>query len=430
MLKPPFKLAATLADSVLDLHPAGCCERADAAPEAPAPGRARLADLDPHLHCSVIGTCMGTDELRKLMSRFVFVRDTSDLDLHHEAVSMASQGGPVTKALHKALDRRHEATVQRFARVPDAQALRALWDDALRDGEVPGAYWAVLTHRDCTPALRRKAFGDVHMLSHLVGASNRADIRRLAALERDNEALRELAQRQSLRSQALLDERDRTLEGLQRELTAARSVQASVTGPAEVFLQMATEDLAGALALVAVQTERRERAEQAASAALEEAVRLREELAHLGRHAQALGRELAAAEAQLQHIGTGATAAALPLAQSLRGKRIFYVGGRPSSTPAIRDLVLRHGGEFQRHDGGLKDRKGLLASGVAWAELVVFPVDCIDHDSASNLKRLCAKQGVAFLPLRSASVASFAAGLANPSGDTDRPDSPICVRHG
>ncbi len=84
--------------------------------------------------------------------------------------------------------------------------------------------------------------------------------------------------------------------------------------------------------------------------------------------------------------------------------------------------------EHQRHEGGLEDRKGLLASGVAWAELVVFPVDCSDHDSARHLERLCARQGVAFVPLRSA---RFAAAMANLSGgDSDRSDSPFCIKHG
>ena len=75
---------------------------------------------------------------------------------------------------------------------------------------------------------------------------------------------------------------------------------------------------------------------------------------------------------------------------------------------------------------------GLLASSVAWAGLVVFPVDCIDHDSATNLKRLCARQGVEFLPLRSASVASFAAGISPPSepASNDRSGPSTCMKHG
>jgi hypothetical protein len=192
------------------------------------------------------------------------------------------------------------------------------------------------------------------------------------------------------------------------------------------------DDLAAISSLVALQTERRERAEQAAASAANEVARLQKELDHLARHARTLGRELGAAETQLRERGAGPSGQSHSLEQRLRGRRVFYVGGRPSSTPAIRDFVLRHGGEFGHHDGGLEDRKGLLASGAGWAHLVVFPVDCVDHDSATNLKRLCARQQVALLPLRSASVASFAAGVADPDsgGDSDPVRSPICVKGG
>lgn len=50
-------------------------------------------------------------------------------------------------------------------------------------GEISGAYWAVLTHPLTNHALVQDAFGEVHMLSHLVGRSLRADLRRLAELE-------------------------------------------------------------------------------------------------------------------------------------------------------------------------------------------------------------------------------------------------------
>ncbi|HEY4068885.1 MAG TPA: DUF2325 domain-containing protein [Burkholderiaceae bacterium] len=424
MLKPPFKLASPLsltATTPSTLRAAPCCEADaeaadDASAEAPT-ARGRLADLDPHLHCSVIGTCLGTAELRKLMARFLFVRDASDLEVHHEAVRLAAQGGPVVKALHKALDQRHEAVVQRLGRVHGAPALELEWNEAMRQGEIPGAYWGVLTHRDVTPALRQKVFGDVHMLSHLVGAANRADIRRLVALEHENAELRERAERQALRAQELADERERAIARLRQELADARAERERL-GQRHARDAAPSDDTAlrSTLAMVGVQTERRERAEQAATVAGAEAARLREELEHLARHTQTLGRELLAAETQLREIGAADAAVdgapGRALARQLQGQRVFYVGGRPSSTPAIRDLVLRHGGEFQHHDGGLEDRKGLLASGVAWARLVVFPVDCVDHDSATNLKRLCVRQSVAYLPLRGASVASFVAALA------------------
>lgn len=442
MLKPPFKLATSIATAAAGLNkaspysPVDCCEAPQANAEAASKLRSRLADLDPHLHCSVIGTCLSTAELRKLMARFLMVGGLSDLEVHHEAVKLASQGGDVVKALHKALDHRHDGVVQRFSRFAQAEALGALWDEALRLGEVPGAYWALLTHRGGTPALRQKAFGEVHMLSHLVGAANRADIRRLVALEHDNADLRDRVERQQLRSQALVDGREQTLAQLRQalaELEGERSAarERDTLPPSTPSDQ---EPLASILSRVAVQTERRERAERVADSAAREAERLRDELEHLAQHAQTLGRELLAAETQLREIGDGPGAPSRSLAHRLQGQRVFYVGGRPSSTPAIRDLVLRHGGEFQHHDGGLEDRKGLLAAGVGWAQWVVFPVDCIDHDSAGNLKRLCARRDIPFLPLRSASVASFAAALSTtgeallPAGSRAGPQG--CFKHG
>jgi hypothetical protein len=61
--------------------------------------------------------------------------------------------------------------------------LRELWEEALARADIPGVYWAVLSHPAATDAIMRKAFGDVHMLSHMVGAAKRADIRRLCRLE-------------------------------------------------------------------------------------------------------------------------------------------------------------------------------------------------------------------------------------------------------
>jgi hypothetical protein len=441
MLQPPFRRlasahnAAAAIDGPALRHTASCCEPPDGGDEAPS-GRIRLSDLDTNFYCSVIGTCLTTGELRKLIARFADVQNASDLDIHHEAVRLATQNAVVTKALQKALDHRHAATIQRLSSIHDAQALTACWEDALHQGEIPGAYWAVLMHRKGTAELRQRVFGDVHMLSHLVGAANRADIRRLAALERDNAELRDRLDRQQLRSQELIEERDKSILHLKQELIDASSARATPfpLGTADVSAQARAGESERAAVLIAVQTERRERAEQAAAVAATEVARLTDELEHLRQHAVALGRELGAAETQLKmSAGEGVSNACLD--QQLQGRRILYVGGRLSTAPAIRDLVHRHGGELRRHGGGLEDRSGLLAAAVSWAQVVVFPVDCIDHESVDNLKRLCARQQVRYMPLRSAGIGCFAAAFSSPPVDEDtdgagQSGSSICPRHG
>ena len=434
MLSPPFKRHLSPLTASPE-HEHECCEGHEPldAGTSPVNARTKLAQLDRHLHCSVIGTCMSTAELRRLMARFISVQGASDLDIHHHAVALAGKDGDAAKTLHKALDHRHASTLKTFAAARDAAALSAAWDEASRQGEIPGAYWAVLTHRQVTPELRQRVFGEVHMLSHLVGAANRADIRRLVALERDNAELHERLERELQRRQELIDERDEFGTRLQQQALEFERQLASQRVAAQASASDAPDQ-----AVIAVHTERRERAEHVAAIALEEAARLQGELDHLRQHTQALSQELSAAEGELRQLSAqddqDRHEGVKLLAGLLKQQRILYVGGRPSSTPAIRDLVMRHGGEFLHHDGGLEVRKGLLAAAVPKSDLVVFPVDCIDHDSALNLKRLSERHGIPFVALRKASVASFAAGLMaaatgpDVAADGDRPG--ICLRHG
>jgi hypothetical protein len=255
-----------------------CCE--PAASKEPAPHRrTRLAELDTHIHCSVIGTCLGTSELRKLVPRFAALdrEHATDLQIHHAAVELAVTGGAGAKALHKALDARYALAIK------DVDGLHRLWAQALKTGDIPPAYWAVMTHPAATLEMRQVAFGDVHMLSHLVGAANRADIRRLVALEEENAALKEKVERQQTR----LHEVSKRREGVTRDLTAQIE---QLTMQAERYRRAEdTELIAEVSALraalaerdqrVAVQTIRREAAEQRASLEQESARALRAALA-------------------------------------------------------------------------------------------------------------------------------------------------------
>lgn len=385
---------------------------AHAGPSPDEAGRARFGSMDPHLHCSVIGTCLSTTELRKAMRHFIVVDGASGLDVHHEAVRLA-QRNDIAHALNKLLDRKHDAVVRRFGRARDPGTLAALWQDAVKSGEVPGAYWAVLTHRRTTPDLRQQVFGDVHMLSHLVGAANRADLQRLVAIEHENDELQQRNQRQQDRIEALAQERDQGLADCRRLRLRVEDLEMARDRDDSLSRADDDTDRDALAAIIATQTQRRESAESRIQSLETEVSRLTREMERAREHALVLGRELAAAEAELRRPPPLAGDDDASPYAALAGRRLLYVGGRPSSSAAIRDFVSRHRVEYQRHDGGIEDRKGLLAPAIAWADLVVFPVDCIDHDSALQLKRQCVRQGTTWLALRSASVASLAAALAS-----------------
>src|SRR5262249_7290612 len=151
-------------------------------------------------------------------------------ELHVSGVTLAGRRDAGAKLLHKALDRRHEISIKRYAAARDAEALGRLWDEAVKSGDIPGAYWAVLTHPAATEELVTKAFRAVHMLSHLVGAANRADIRRLRELEQQIETLTDTIERLQQRLREGFASREATIRQLQD--TLVRRVEEQAVGGA------------------------------------------------------------------------------------------------------------------------------------------------------------------------------------------------------
>jgi hypothetical protein len=366
-----------------------------------APTRTKIWELPEQVHCSVVGTCLSTADLRKLLTKLGAVRPgDTDHELHSRAVALASQATPAAKLLHKLLDTTHALAIRQFARADTEDAVRRLWQDSCDRGDIPGPYWALLTHQATSYTMRRDAFGHVHMLSHLVGAANRADIRRLAALEAAKTALEAVVERQQDQLQAALIERDKAAQALQA--APVRIVQGATPDPA------ASQRLIELEHKLAAETARRENAEQRA-ATLDQAVE-RDRQARLAAEAErnALAQDLAAAEAALQMRHPGDT----PDLPRMDGQSLLYVGGRPHQVTAMRALSEALGASLQHHDGGVDEQIGLLAGLVNRADFVLFPVDCISHEAALAIKRLCRQAGKPFIPLRSAGQGAFLAALA------------------
>ncbi|EUC18938.1 UNVERIFIED_ORG: uncharacterized protein DUF2325 [Burkholderia sp. CF145] len=438
MHAPPFPLARPGIDTSI-----GSAQRADpcCAPSkaqlADLKRRTRLAELDAHLHCSIIGTCLSTHELRKLVPKFTDLdrQRATDLEIHHTAVELAIEGGAGGKALQKALDERYAGALRLFDKAKDPDAVLALWKEALKSGDIPPAYWALMTHPQTTMSVRQSAFGDLHMLSHLVGAANRADIRRLVALEEDNATLRTKIDRQQSRLQEMSLQRDAAAQELETRAAHAKAQDAGTDDALRAEVHLLREALTARDERLALHTNRREAAEQRVAAEQESARALRARLDEMDALVKTLQAEASALERTLQ-----ATAGDDPSGRSaslaiLERMRIVYVGGRPGSNAAIRRIVESAGGEMTVHDGGIEDRKGLLAAALPGADIVVFPVDCIDHDSMNMLKRVCERGHIAWYPLRTASVASFVELIGRLNADaqtnTQSGGAPrFCLRHG
>ena len=431
---------ATPGDTLGDV-PTGRAERkcpestaaADAATAKPrhGAGHRRLWEIRPGYHCSICGTCLSLAELRKLAGKagIRLPSDAAEYEVHGYFVKLAGKSGHVAKSMQKLLDRKYRAVIEGCRRFKSEEALRAFWAASLAKGDVPGPYWALMTHPLASEALTARAFGDVHMLSHLAGASNQRDIRRLDTLEGERQALseelaaarrqlserdaesRQLAERHAAEVRTL--ERRAQAAGLteQRLAEAQARVRELEQGGAYRRLQARNAALAAEL----------EEAGRASRAEVQRRMETERELSELrlthdgmASAVRELGAECKALESMLHSGLHGSDAGAgNPEAPSidLRGRRIAYVGGRAGIIGHFRALVERSNGRFIHHDGGIDDSERRLARIVGQADAVLCPVDCVSHGACLFAKKFCKRTAKPFVPLRSAGLSSFVTGI-------------------
>src|SRR5262249_39575524 len=90
--------------------------------------RTKIWEVNTNLHCSILGTCLSTSELRQILKKCGLIApDSTDHDLHGTAVGLAGRHDKPAKLLNKALDERHRVSINQFAKATTADGVRSLW---------------------------------------------------------------------------------------------------------------------------------------------------------------------------------------------------------------------------------------------------------------------------------------------------------------
>ena len=366
--------------------------------------RRKLWEVDGAFLCPVVGTCVPMERLRRLARRVGLAQASSrsDYELHHAAVHLAGERNEFSRLLQKELEARFAAAAARFAVADSDERLLALWRSALAAGDIAGALWALMTHPFASPDLLQLASQDVHMLSHQVGASSRADLRRLAQAEADNRALRERLEESQCSASRQLAAKEQRISLLERQLADAAGTQLRLH-----------------------EAEGRLRCLEASAPPAQPDAALRKRLvesearcARLAAQATELRRERDAAEAALQP-SLRHPAHPEPRSQrcDLSGHRVLYVGGHTSLVEQYRQAVEHCGAKLLHHDGGIEESLKRLQPLLAAADVVVCAAGETSHAAYYIVKRFCKQAGKPCALLRRGSVASLVGALRALAGE-------------
>lgn len=390
-------------------------------PKAAAPRRPKLWELAEKHHCPVIGTCLTLDELKKVARKGGFSGGSFEpYRLHVEAVSISCSRNATSEAMHKLLERKFSLDVARFNRLANDADVLSLWKKHLERGEVAGPMWAVLTHKASSAETRNTVYGDVHMLSHQVGAGQAADVRRLESLGQEHAVLRaaHMALKESETETSFAN------QALKRELKDMRSEAAAKAEEAEALRQrlqgfesgQAVVALGRRLLVAEAQAARARELEVRLKAMERKVGQLRAERVRLGRELDQAGAERDALE-RLWVGGTEAAESACTGAcdhcdQRLQGRCVLCVGGRTPLLPQYRQLAERLGVRLIHHDGGKEEALARLPELLNASDAVICPTDCVGHLAYYQLKKHCKQSGKPCVLAKSSGVAGFAAALA------------------
>jgi hypothetical protein len=247
------------------------------------------------------------------------------------------------------------------------------------------------------------------MLSHMVGSSNRMDIVRLRTIERELGERNEKISRQEARLSESSRERSellRKIEGLEAEVRrremAERTTAELISGVAatSTLLQRLDAEKAHSNRLAERLAESEDQVKKA-----------RKFAATLNKQNDQLQREVAALEAELKI--DEADEPGSNVQHALQGLTVLYVGGRPGLIDQLKAIVARRGGTVLSHDGGTEENLAALPGLISRADAAFFPVDCISHAAVGQIKKCCRDGDKPFIPLRTASVASFISAIGN-----------------
>jgi hypothetical protein len=379
------------------------------------PVRTKLWQFDHIYHCAMIGTCLTMEEVTKLLKQLGYnCNGYSNYKLHCTIVTLISIPDFKSKKIQSFLDKKFKTAIQNTKKW-NAGELKTEWKKALASGEIIGLFWAAMSHPSTDAEMKKDFYGDMHMLSHLSGFSNRADLKRLNQLEKERKDF-------NIQSNTLQSKYNKIKEENSRLKTTAEQRNAKVT------------DLIAQVSLLKISNEKlnSSKNEKQCQQLMTHIEKLNNKIVfqenELSKHQKQVSqlRELVSqAEKQMSindaFLSDQQKEKALlqielnqqknqdcPLGkEGLCGQCVLYVGGKANLIAHYRELVETKSGVFLHHDGGNEKSTKDLPQFLKRADWVIFPSDCISHDAYWQIKQICKKQKTSYKYLNSPGLHSL-----------------------
>ncbi|OGR26410.1 MAG: hypothetical protein A2277_02455 [Desulfobacterales bacterium RIFOXYA12_FULL_46_15] len=377
-------------------------------------GFMNIWEVESHFKCPVIGAMLSVEKHKSILIKCGYdIKKMKPYEYHQVIMGKLTEENNVSVKVNNFIRSQAHSQMLRIAGLDDA-AVRALWKKQLESGNVGPMMYAVISRKDTGVELLCDIHGEVHMLAH-ANMAGIFDVRqKLIKMEetlstvkkkltRKTEDIKQMSQAGKLSARKITALELENQGQKKRTSTQKALAQSAKDRPTVFGLTAATiSSLEQAL----------EAGKETARAMEREKRSLQIELFSTRSENELLKKEMQAlvdgfrSPAVPPCSGTGGCPDETCPRYKLCARRVFMVGGMTKMKSLYKDIVEKAGGEFDYHDGYMKNSSDNMEARVKRCDIVICPVNCNSHNACLMVKKLCYRYNKPLKILNSSSLSA------------------------
>lgn len=339
-------------------------------------------EVEVHFKCPVVGTMLSVEKHKDILKKCGYdVKRFKPYEYHHQIMAKLVDKNNVSVKVDNYIRNQARKEMIQIADLPEDK-IRELWALHSGKGNVGPMMYAIIANEKASVDLLQEVYGQVHMMAH-ANMTEIFHVRQKLVL----------AENQHLTTKLL-------------ELEARVSPENEKNNPTH-WLQEKIADLEHHLENAQNKLRLQEREKRTLEidlfSARNETQLIKEEIASL----VATFRPCAPPECPIQNDYIQETCPRYKLCV----KRVFMIGGITKMKSFYKEIVEKAGGEFDYHDGYMKNASTNLEAMVKRCDLVLCPVSCNSHNACLKVKKLCNRHNKVLKILSSPSLSAVTQAL-------------------
>ncbi len=368
--------------------------------------------------CPVIGACLDINEHRKVLKRAKCqIKKLKPHQLHRMIMENLNDQNRISQKVDSYLRYKYRVSVAELADLKKDEFF-AIWEKAIQSGKMDGVFYIAATRKDLPVEYLEDIFGETHMLCHANLAEvmwSRRDVQKQAEV---NQKIAKLLKQGKMRNKTLKKENTATIAALNETRVLLQRIKKGYDRNESKDKDVEKNEIENNNlkdSLRALENKYSRQLDQLRCLEREKR-RLQIELFDIQSTNNALADEIKQLISQISSVVTSGNNCDETCPQyKLCVKRILIVGGMTKMKHMYRQLVESSGGEFDYHDGYMKNGSQNIEALVMRSDLILCPVNCNSHGACKKVKKLCRKHSKSIKMLPSSSLSSISSALVENS---------------